>query len=47
MLGVHVDDIEGPLLLNEDVRCAVMREDDVRLLLSHGHRGDILLIETA
>lgn len=45
MLGVHVDDIEGLLLLNVDVRCAIMRNDDICLLPSHGHRGDVLLVE--
>lgn len=45
MLGVHVDDIEGPLLPDVDVGCAVMREDDICLLPSHSHGGDVLLVE--
>lgn len=46
MLRVHIDDIEGFLLLDEDVGSAVMGEDDVGLLLSQSHRSDVPLIQT-
>ena len=44
---MHGDNVKGPLLFLEDVRCVIVRKNNVNFLFLRGYWNNFLFVETA